>query len=147
MSRANDSAYSLKTSVSGIEGLINHVVSIPVMKARITAPPSDGHIHIHAIPAGLLTAPDELGDDVDRTLVSGGEAVVQRCFRVDILRQQHGECAHQFRRPVEPIGDRGDFCDQIAGPVRMSVVIGVADVERGVVKAVPGVGGCAGRRG
>lgn len=35
MSRANDSAYSLKTSVSGIEGLSNHVVSIPVMKARI----------------------------------------------------------------------------------------------------------------
>ena len=35
MSRANDSEYSLKTSVSGIEGLINHVVSIPVMKARI----------------------------------------------------------------------------------------------------------------
>ena len=35
MSRANDSAYSLNTSVSGIEGLSNHVVSIPVMKARI----------------------------------------------------------------------------------------------------------------
>lgn len=35
MSRANDSAYSLKTSVSGIEGLSNHVVSIPVRKAII----------------------------------------------------------------------------------------------------------------
>ncbi len=37
MSRANDSAYSLKTSVSGMEGLINHVVSIPVIKATICA--------------------------------------------------------------------------------------------------------------
>src|SRR5437660_5358857 len=35
MSRANDSEYSLNTSVSGIEGLISHIVSIPVMKARI----------------------------------------------------------------------------------------------------------------
>src|SRR5947209_6474515 len=35
ISRANDSEYSLNTSVSGIEGLISHVVSIPVMKARI----------------------------------------------------------------------------------------------------------------
>src|SRR5581483_9352978 len=34
-SRANDSAYSLKTSVSGIEGFSSHVVSIPVMKAMI----------------------------------------------------------------------------------------------------------------
>ena len=35
MSRANDSEYSLKTSLSGIDGSSNHVVSIPVLKAKI----------------------------------------------------------------------------------------------------------------
>ena len=40
--------------------------------------------------------------------------------------------AHQFGRPVEPIGDRGDLRDQVAGPVGVRVVIGVADVEHRV---------------
>src|SRR5207237_9817342 len=35
-SRASDSAYSLNTSVSGIEGLSNHIVSIPWTNARIS---------------------------------------------------------------------------------------------------------------
>ena len=65
-------------------------------------------------------------------LIAGGETVVQRSVRVEVLRQQHAVGADQFGRPVEPIGDRGDLRDQVAGPVGVRVVVGVANVEHRV---------------
>ena len=40
---------------------------------------------------------------------------------------------------MKPIGDRGDFRDQVARPVRMRVVVGVADVEHRVQQLFLGV--------
>src|SRR5271166_6818285 len=50
-SRASASAYSLNTSVSGIEGSSNHIVSIPWTKARISTALTAGSMSVRYRPS------------------------------------------------------------------------------------------------
>ena len=103
-----------------VPGLTGKAIDLALFKAALAElpPVAVGLIGI----AGVLTA-----------LVPGSMMLTTaRSVRVDVLRQQHGVGAHQFGRPIEPVGDCGDFRDQVAGAVGVCVVVGVADVEHRV---------------
>ena len=52
----------------------------------------------------LLTALDDLGEDVDGVAIPLVQAVVQRRVGRDVLDEQHGERADEFGGAVEPLG-------------------------------------------
>ncbi len=58
--------------------------------------------------------------------------VVQRSIGQQVLHQQHGERTHQFGCPVEALWHPFDFRDEVTGSIRMSIVVGIADVEHRV---------------
>ena len=63
---------------------------------------------------------------------------MQRGVGRDVLDQQHGEGADEFGRAVEALGHPADLGDQIAGPVGVGVVVGVARVEHRVEQLLLG---------
>ena len=99
-----------------------------------------GRVHVGAVAAVGLTAPDDVGDDVDRVAVPREQAVVQRRVGRDVLDQQHGERADQFGRAVEPLCHPPDLGDEVPGrPVGVRVVVGVAGVEHRVEQLLLGL--------
>ena len=108
------------------------------MKARISTA-LVGRVEVCSEGSLALTALDDRRDDVPGVAVALVQTVVQRCVGSDVLRQQHREGSDQLRGTFEALRDPAELGDQIARPVRVRVVVGVAGVQHRVEQLLLGL--------